>query len=276
MQQLDQCLRTQYLWYNNYNFNMSITIKTKEEIEKLKRGGKILHDILHFLAGEVRDGVSTKYLEDMGRKKIEDAGAKPAFLKYTPHGAARPFPAALCVSVNDVVVHGIPNEKPIILKDGDIVTIDTGICFEGMYTDSAITVPVGEIDEKSAKLLKATKEALNQAIKVVREGTTTGEIGIAIEKVAKKYGFSPSEDLGGHGVGYSQHEDPFIPNFAMRGKGVVLKEGMVLAIEPMLNEGTSKVLFLNDGYTVVTEDGKRSAHFEHTIVVTKNGSHVLT
>jgi methionyl aminopeptidase len=253
-----------------------VTIKTKEEIAKLKRGGKILHDILHFLAGEVREGVSTKYLEDMGRKKIEEAGAKPAFLKYTPQGAARPFPAALCVSVNDVVVHGIPNEKPIILQNGDILTIDTGICFEGMYTDSAITVACGEIDEKAKLLIRATKEALNMAIKIVRDGTTTGDIGKMIEKVARKYKFSPAEDLGGHGVGYSQHEDPFIPNFAMRGKGVVLKEGMVVAIEPMLNEGVGQVDFLSDGYTVVTHDGKRSAHFEHTIVVTKNGADILT
>ncbi len=253
-----------------------VTIKTKEEIERLKKGGKILHDILEFLAGEVREGVSTKYLEDMGRKKIEEAGAKPAFLKYTPHGASRAFPAALCVSVNDVVVHGIPNENSIILKNGDIVTIDTGICYEGLYTDSAITVGCGEIDENAKRLLKATKEALNMAIKVVRDGATTGSIGVMIEKVAKKYKFSPAEDLGGHGVGYSQHEDPFIPNFKMRGQGVVLKEGMVLAIEPMLNEGTGKVNFLNDGYTVVTADGKRSAHFEHTIVVTKNGAEILT
>lgn len=253
-----------------------LTIKSKEEIAKLKKGGKILHYILHFLAGEVREGVSTKYLEDMGRKKIEDAGAKPAFLKYTPHGAARPFPAALCVSVNDVVVHGIPNENPIILKNGDIVTIDTGIVYEGLYTDSAITVGCGPINKSAELLLKATKEALNMAIKVVRDGATTGSIGEAIEKVAKKYGFSPAEDLGGHGVGYSQHEDPFIPNFKMRGQGVVLKEGMVLAIEPMLNEGTSRVEFLNDGYTVVTADGKRSAHFEHTIAVTKNGAEILT
>lgn len=253
-----------------------VTIKTKEEIAKLKKGGKVLHDILHFLAGEVRDGVSTKYLETIARKKIDEAGATPAFLKYTPYGAPRPFPAALCVSVNDVVVHGIPNEKPIIIKDGDIVTIDTGICFEGLYTDSAITVPCGEVDEKAKLLLKATKEALNMAIKVVRDGATTGSIGAMIERVAKKYKLYPAEDLGGHGVGYSQHEDPFIPNFKMKGDGVVLKEGMVLAIEPMLNEGTSRVEFLNDGYTVVTADGSRSAHFEHTIAVTKNGAEILT
>ncbi len=253
-----------------------VTKKTKEEIAALRRGGKMLHDILHFVASEVREGVSTKYLETIARNKMEELGVTPAFLDYTPQGAERPFPAALCVSVNNVVVHGIPNEKPKILKNGDIVTIDTGICHEGLFTDSAITVPCGEIDEVAQKLLKATKEALNIAISMVKPGVKTGEIGIAIEKVAKKHGFSPAWDLGGHGVGYSQHEDPFIPNFDMGRGGVTLEEGMVLAIEPMLNEGTSKVNFLSDGYTVVTADGKRSAHFEHTVAVTKNGADILT
>ncbi|MFA6050582.1 MAG: type I methionyl aminopeptidase [Candidatus Paceibacterota bacterium] len=252
-----------------------ITIKKESEIKILREGGKILSDLLQFLAGIAKPGVSTKYLEEIARKKIEEAGATPAFLNYTPKGAERPFPAALCVSVNDVVVHGIPNEKPRILKEGDIVTIDTGLCYKGLYTDSAISVGVGEIDASAKKLLKATHEALMAAIDAAVPGAKTIDIGIAIEKVAKKYKFSPAEDLGGHGVGYSQHEDPFIPNFRMKG-GVELKAGMVLAIEPMLNEGKSGVRFLQDGYTVVTADGKRSAHFEHTVVVTKEGAEILT
>ncbi len=252
-----------------------ITIKSKSEIEILREGGKILHDLLHFLANEVRPGVSTKYLETLARKKIEEAGAEPAFLNYSPKGAARPFPAALCVSVNEVVVHGIPNENPRILKEGDIVTIDTGLCYKGFYTDSAISFGVGKIDPTATKLLKATREALDAAIKAALPGAKTSDIGAAIEKVAKKYKFSPAQDLGGHGVGYSQHEDPFIPNFSMRG-GVELKAGMVLAIEPMLNEGKGAVRFKNDGYTVVTADGKRSAHFEHTVVVTDGGAEILT
>jgi len=252
-----------------------ITIKTKSEIETLREGGHILAELLHFLAGEVRDGVSTKYLEDIARKRIEEAGAVPAFLKYTPKGAARPFPAALCVSVNDVVVHGIPNEKPKILKEGDVVTIDTGLCYKGLYTDSAVTVPVGRVDRTTESLIKATKEALDAALDAATVGAKTTDIGAAIEKVAKKYKFSPAQDLGGHGVGYSQHEDPFIPNFKMSG-GVVLKEGMVLAIEPMLCVGTGKVNFLTDGYTVVTADGKKSAHFEHTVVITERGADILT
>ncbi|MES2059757.1 MAG: type I methionyl aminopeptidase [Patescibacteria group bacterium] len=253
-----------------------ITIKTKQQIETLRKGGKILARILKELASEVREGVSTNYLDKLARKKMEEAGATPAFLKYTPKGAARPYPAALCVSVNDEIVHGIPNENAKILKEGDIVSLDTGIEFEGMYTDSAITVPVGKIDAASEKLLRATKEALAEAILAAKAGNYTSDIGIAIERIAKKYKFSCAEDLGGHGVGFSQHEDPFIPNFKMRGKGVLLKEGMVLAIEPMLNIGGSKTTFLSDGYTAVTADGKKSAHFEHTVAVTKGAADILT
>lgn len=252
-----------------------IKLKSKEDIKILREGGKILHDLLEFLSREVRPGVSTKYLEDIARRRIEDVGAKPAFLGYSPRGAHRAFPAALCVSVNDVVVHGIPNEKPKILKEGDIVTIDSGLIYKGLYTDSAITVGVGKIDLTSKRLLKATQEALDAAIAEAKPGAKTTDIGNAIEKVAKKYKFTPAEDLGGHGVGYSQHEDPFIPNFSMRG-GVELKSGMVLAIEPMLNVGKGAVRFLPDGYTVVTADGKRSAHFEHTVVITPKGAEILT
>lgn len=253
-----------------------ITFKTKSDIEKLKKGGAILYRILHELAAEVRDGVSTNYLEKLARKKMEDAGARPAFYKYTPKGAARPYPAALCVSVNNEIVHGIPNENAKILKEGDIVSLDTGIEFEGMYTDSAITVGVGQIDTKAKTLLKATQEALDAAIGAAKAGNHTSDIGVAIEKVAKKYKFSCAEDLGGHGVGFSQHEDPFIPNCKMRGKGVALKEGMVLAIEPMLNLGKAKTTFLSDGYTAVTSDGSLSAHFEHTVVITEDGAEILT
>lgn len=252
-----------------------ITIKSKSEIETLQKGGHLLAEILKYVSELVAPGVSTKYLEEMGRKKMEELGAVPAFLNYTPKGAARAFPAALCVSVNDVVVHGIPNEKPRILKEGDIVTIDTGIRYEDLYTDAAITVGVGKIDATAKKLINATHEALDAAIASARPGSKTTDIGKAIERVAKKYEFSPARDLGGHGVGYSQHEDPFIPNFTMQG-GAELREGMVLAIEPMLNEGKGKVKFLNDGYTVVTADAKRSAHFEHTVVITNKGAEVLT
>lgn len=252
-----------------------IKLKSKSEIAILKEGGHLLAALLHFVADNVRPGVSTKYLEEIARRKIEEMDAIPAFLNYSPRGADRPFPAALCVSVNDVVVHGIPNEKPKILKEGDVVTIDTGICYKGLYTDSAITIGVGKIDKGAEKLLRATREALDAAIDAAIPGAKTTDIGKAIDRVAKKYKLSPAEDLGGHGVGYSQHEDPFIPNFTMKG-GVELKPGMVLAIEPMLNEGKGAVRFLTDGYTVITADGKRSAHFEHTVAITPKGAEILT
>lgn len=255
---------------------MSITIKTKEEIKKLKEGGKILHTILHTLKKLVVVGNTTLELEERALELIKDFGATPAFLHYTPQGARRPFPAALCVSVNSVVVHGIPNESPITFKEGDIVTIDTGICFKGLYTDSAITVPCGKIDEEAQRLIKATREALEAGIKAAIAGNTTGDIGEVIEKIAKKYKVAVADGLGGHGVGYSQHEDPFIPNFGMPRQGPVLKEGMVIAIEPIFNQKGSKVKLLKDGYTFVTNDGGLSAHEEHTVVVGKKKATILT
>lgn len=253
-----------------------ISIKTKEEIETLKEGGKILFNILHSLKKEVLVGKTTLDLETSARKKIADNGATPAFLNYKPKGARRPFPAALCVSVNDEVVHGIPNENVKIFKEGDVVTIDTGICYKGMYTDSAITVVCGKKSEIQKKLIKATEEALHAGIKSAQVGNTTGDIGHAIEQIAKKYKFFVAESLGGHGVGYSQHEDPFVPNFGARGEGPVLKPGMVIAIEPIFNIGTSRIKLLKDGYTFVTTDGSVSAHFEHTIVISDKGPLIIT
>lgn len=255
---------------------MAITIKTKKEIEALREGGKILARILSELKEEVVAGNSSEKLEASARKKIKEAGATPAFLNYRPKGAKRDFPAALCLSVNEVVVHGIPNEDPKIFKEGDIVTIDTGISYKNFFTDSAITVPCGKIDVRGRELIKATREALEAAIKVAVPGSTTGDIGEAIEQVARKYNFSVADNLGGHGVGYSQHEDPFVPNFGAPRQGPVLKEGMVIAIEPIFNEGKSGTKLLRDGYTFVTTDGLRSAHFEHTIAIQAGVPLVLT
>lgn len=252
-----------------------VTIKTKEEIEILREGGKILGGILHTLKEKVTPGISTFDLEEIARELIKNAGGESAFFGYKPHGASKPYPAVTCISVNEEVVHGIP-DKNKILKEGDIVSLDCGIIYKGLYTDAAITVPCGKIDKQAQKLLEATEKALTKAIEEARVGRKTGDIGMAIERYAKARGFSLAEDLGGHGVGYAPHEDPFIPNFGKPGQGVVLKPGMVLAIEPMLNEGTSKVKVLPDGYTFVTRDGLRSAHFEHTVVVTKDGPEILT
>lgn len=253
-----------------------IKLKTDKEIEILKEGGKRLHTILHEVAKLVVPGVSTKILDDKAQELMSLYGDKSAFLNYKPWGAPRPYPAAMCISINDEVVHGIPNENPKILKEGDIVSLDSGLIHGGLYTDSAITVPVGKVDEKAQTLLKATEEALEAGIAAIKPGGKIGDIGYAVAQVAKKYGFGIAEDLCGHGVGYAPHEDPFVPNDAREGEGPVMKPGLVIAIEPMLNEGTGKVKLLNDGYTYVTKDGKRSAHFEHTIAITETGYIVLT
>ncbi|MDO8594608.1 MAG: type I methionyl aminopeptidase [bacterium] len=255
---------------------MAITIKTKQEIAILREGGRRLAEVLQKLTAEVKPGVSAAALNTLAEKLIADGGDIPSFLGYAPSGAKRPFPAALCVSINDEVVHGIPNEEEKLLKEGDIVTLDAGLIHEGFFTDSAITVGVGKIDEGAQKLLETTKKALAVGIKAVRAGAATGDVGFAIESFVKPFGFGIVRELAGHGVGYAVHEEPFVPNFGKKGEGMVLKAGMVIAIEPMLNEGGAGVKLGKDGYTYVTKDGSRSAHFEHTVVVTENGAEILT
>lgn len=253
-----------------------ITFKNKKEIEVLKEGGKRHSFILKELAKEVKVGVSTLTLDEMAEKLIAEEGDTAAFLDYQPDGARRPYPASLCVSVNDEIVHGIPNEKPKILKEGDIVTLDLGLIHKGLITDSAITVPVGKISAEDKKLLQATKEALEAGINSARGGNHIGDIGFAVEAVAKKYGFVVAEGLAGHGVGYEVHEDPYVPNTGNVGEGELLKPGMVLAIEPMLMPENGKIVLDKDGYTFKTKTGKNSAHFEHTIVITEGAPIVLT
>ncbi|HZS43328.1 MAG TPA: type I methionyl aminopeptidase [Candidatus Paceibacterota bacterium] len=254
-----------------------VRLKTEEEIKKLRQGGKILAAILKEVATRVATGVKTRELNDLVNELCERNKVIPVFLNYQPDGADRPYPASICISINDEIVHGIPNEgEERILKEGDVVSLDMGISHEGMIVDSAITVGVGKIDKSAEKLLAAGKEALAAGIKAAKAGSRTGDIGAAIEAVAKRHGFTLPEELGGHGVGFAVHEDPFIPNFGKPGEGVILKSGMVLAIEPMLNEGSKETVVDKDGYTFRTKDGKRSCHFEHTIVVTKNQPEILT
>lgn len=250
--------------------------KTKEEIGILREGGKRLAFILHEIAKAVAPGVSTARLNQIGEELIASGGDTAAFLNYTPSTATRPYPASICISVNDEVVHGIPNESPKILKEGDIVSIDAGLIHKGLITDSAITVSVGEIDAQAQKLIDTTKKSLVVGIASVKAGVTTGDIGYAIENFVKPSGFGIVEELCGHGVGYAVHEEPFVPNFGVRGRGPRFLAGAVIAIEPMLNEGTEKIVLDADGYTYRTKDGKRSAHFEHTIVVTEDGAEILT
>lgn len=252
-----------------------IIIKTPEEIEKLREGGRRLATILHATAKKVKPGVSTRELDLYAEKLIREGGDKPAFLNYKPAGADRPYPASLCVSVNDEVVHGIP-KRDKILAEGDIVSLDLGLNHEGLFTDMAITVPVGEASAASQKLLKTTREALEAGIFAARGGDTVGDIGYAIESFVRPQRYGIVEVLSGHGVGRAIHEDPYIPNFGKRGKGARLTPGMVVAIEPMLNNGTKNVVMDPDGYTIRTADGKRSAHFEHTILITDGEAEVLT
>jgi methionyl aminopeptidase len=249
-------------------------IKTPEEIALLREGGKHLAHILYAVKDKVVPGVSTGSLDALAEKLIEECGGVPAFKNYTPEGARHAYPGTLCVSVNDEVVHGIAGEK--VLNEGDIIGIDLGMSYKGLFVDTAITVPVGNVDASAKKLMQVTEGALMVGINEARVGKTVGDIGYAIEAHVKKHNLVVVEELGGHGVGYAQHEDPHIANYGERGEGVKLRAGMVLALEPIVNEGTRFVKILSDGYTFVTRDHKRSAHFEHTILVTEGNPEILT
>ncbi len=253
---------------------MGIRYKTAEEIEIMKEGGKIHARILHEVAKKVKAGVKTRELNDYAEKLIDEAGGSASFLGYQPADAKKPYPASLCVSINEEIVHGIPDDKMIF--EGDIVTLDLGLTYKGLITDAAITVSVGKIEERTAELMKATEEALDKGIKAMRVRGHVGDIGAAIMEVAVKYNLGIVEGLSGHGVGYSVHEEPFVPNRAERGEGPELRVGMVIAIEPMFTLGSRHIKRLSDGYTFVTRDKSLSAHFEHTVAVTAEGIVVLT
>ncbi len=249
-------------------------IKTEEEIAIIREGGKRLASVLVAVKKIIKPGVTTKELDRLAERLIREAGDEPAFLNYTPEGARRPYPGSLCVSVNDEVVHGIAGDR--VLREGDIVGIDLGVKHKGLFTDAAMTVPVGSVDGPAMKIMRVTEEALHIGIKEARVDKTIGDIGHAIEKYVRNHGLTVVEELGGHGVGYHQHEEPHIANYGTRGQGVKLKEGMVLALEPVVNEGTRFIKLLPDGYTYVTKDHKRSGHFEHTILITSKGAEILT
>lgn len=253
---------------------MSASIKTEEDIKKLRVSAHRLAEVVRAVAKEVRPGVTTGYLDDLAYKLIIEKGDEPAFLNYQPFGAEYPYPASICISVNDEVVHGIPSDDRV-LEEGDIVSLDGGVKHEGMISDHAVTVICGEGSEEDKQLLEVTKKAMLAGIKMAKAGNYVQDISRAIEAaIPKKYGIV--KELSGHGVGYAVHEEPYVPNFDMGEKGIKLKAGMVLAIEPMVNLGTDEVDLLEDGYTFVTSDGKRSAHFEHTVLVTENGGEILS
>ena len=252
-----------------------ITKKTKEDIEILREGGRRLAEVLEQVRLAVKPGVNTKELDLLAERLIRDGGDTPAFLNYKPDGASYAYPATLCVSVNSEVVHGIPSAKKV-LKEGDIVSIDLGLKHRGLFVDHAVTVPVGKVPKKVSDLLDTTREALFCGIDEARVGNKVGDISHAIEQFIKPRGYGIIKELAGHGVGYEVHEDPYVPNFGKKGTGARLEAGMVLAIEPMVNEGSAAVFVAEDDWTYKTRDGKRSAHFEHTIVITEDGPEILT
>jgi methionyl aminopeptidase len=249
---------------------MAIMIKTPQEIEKMRRAGQIVRQTLELVRGLVRPGATTLDLEQAAERKIAELGAVPAFKGY--HG----YPCVLCTSVNSEVVHGIPSGERV-LQEGDIVSIDCGAVIDGYFGDSAITVPVGEhVAPETLRLLQVTKASLENAIRTVKVGATLGDVGAAVQEVVESDGFSVVRDFVGHGIGTRMHEDPQVPNYGRRGMGLKLREGMVIAIEPMVNAGKPGVQVLGDGWTAVTQDGSMSAHFEHTVAVTAAGAVVLT
>jgi len=248
----------------------------EKELNALREGGSRLARILDHVGSLAVPGVSTAHLNEVAEHMIREGGDTPAFLGYQPHGSDRPFPAALCVSINNEVVHGIPNEDPTILKSGDIVTLDAGLTHEGIVADMAITVGVGGIDPAAQTLIEAAEEARAAAIEAAVGGAMTGDIGAAVEVVATKYGFNVVEELGGHGVGHKVHEEPFIPNFGQPGTGQQLLRGMTIAVEPIISEGGGDVDLAPDGYTYITADGSRTAQFEHTILIKDGSAEILT
>jgi len=244
--------------------------KSQSEIDKMRRSGRIVRQVLEAAKELVAPGVSTMDLERVAERKIRDLGAKPAFKGYYD------YPCVLCTSVNDEIVHGIPSERRV-LKAGDIVSLDCGVVLDGYYGDAAITVPVGEpISPELQKLIEVTRQSLVLGIEAARAGNTVGDIGAAVQKHVEAHGFSVVREFVGHGIGTRLHEDPQVPNFGKPGHGDRLRSGMVLAIEPMVNMGGPGTRVLDDKWTAVTEDGSYSAHFEHCIAVTKNGPMILT
>ena len=248
-----------------------ITRKSREQIALMRKAGKVVAEMHEVCVRAAKPGATTADVDQAAREVLDRRGARSNFLGYgTP-----PFPGVVCASPNEVIVHGIPS-KQVVLQEGDILSIDCGAIIEGWHADAAITVPVGEIDDESKRLLEVTRASLEAGIEHVTDADRLGDIGAAVEDVAERAGFSVVREYVGHGIGTAMHEEPQIPNYGPPGRGLRLKEGMVLAVEPMVNAGSAATELLADGWTVVTQDRRRSAHFEHTIAVSANGPEVLT
>lgn len=252
-----------------------VTVKTPEDIAILREGGRRLAGILRRLATETKPGISTFDLDALAERLIREQGGAPVFKGYKIAEAKTPFPASICTSVNDEVVHGIPRRERV-LKDGDVLGIDIGMRYKGLITDTALTVGVGAVSADAERLIRVTREALGLGIDAARPGATLGDIGHAVGSHLKKERLGVIRDLAGHGVGYKLHEPPLIPNYGKQGTGLTLREGMVIAIEPMATLGDWRIILDRDAWTFRTADGSLAAHFEHTIAVGKEGAEVLT
>jgi methionyl aminopeptidase len=246
-----------------------ITLKSDRELNLMRKAGGIVAQILEEMAQMTKPGISTWDIDRYAEKRTLEMGSVPAFKGYNG------FPATVCISVNDEVVHGIPSKKRV-LEDGDLLKLDFGVIYEGWYGDSARTVPVGKINDEARQLLDVTREGLNRGIEQCREGNRIFDIGHAVQNYVEGFGYGVVREFVGHGIGRALHEDPQVPNYGPKGKGIVLKTGMVLAIEPMVNAGGHEVKVLRDGWTAVTVDHSLSAHFEHTVAITPNGPEILT
>jgi methionyl aminopeptidase len=250
-----------------------VTLKNQAELDRMREAGWVVGVALRRVADAVQPGVALAELDAIAAACIREHGARPSFLDYQPRSAPTPYPATLCLSVNDVVVHGIPDQRTV--KDGDILSIDCGAEIGGFHGDAAVTVPVGEVDDAAHRLMTTTREALSAAIGATVPGARLGDVSHAVERTARPYGLL--EGCGGHGIGTAMHEDPHVPNTGRPGRGMRLREGLVIAIEPMLIEGGGDAgRTLADGWSIATADGSRAAHFEHTVAVTADGPLVLT
>lgn len=252
---------------------MSKYTKKPEEIEMIAKGGRILGDILKRTAALVKPGITTLELNNFAEAEMIKAGGRPSFIGYGDRH--NPFPAGLCTSINDAVVHGVPSAEDV-LQEGDIIGLDIGMEYEGFYTDTAVTVGVGKVHPRAEEIMKVTRASLMEAINLAKPGNRIGDLGYAMQSIAEKAGFSVVRDLVGHGVGYAVHEEPNVPGYGKPGTGIELVEGMVLAIEPMVCEKKPRVVYDTDGWTIRTSDGGLAAHFEHTIAITAKGARILT
>ncbi len=250
-----------------------VTLKTKEEIAIMSVGGKMLADVIRKVSDEAREGVSLKALDTLAEKLIRQAGAVPAFLGYRPHGAGKPYPATICASVNDIIVHAVPTQYK--LRSGDVLKLDFGLRHEGFCLDAAVTVAIGKVSAEATRLIETTKKALLLGIKAAQPGNHLGDIGAAIATYVRGKKFGIAEGLTGHGIGHELHEDPSVYNFGKTGAGMELVPGLVIAIEPMTTVGSGKLVQLPDD-SYATADSSLSAHFEHTIAITEKGPMILT